>query len=92
MQVETCQTGRPLRLGDIIQIVIRHREKGRLCVDEPMPAGMVVCLNDACARRIPERIRVHTHFFSLHALRRCGLGRFEARIENHGRRLLIGGA
>jgi hypothetical protein len=28
----------------------------------------------------------------LHTLRRCGLGRFEARIENHGRRLLIGGA
>lgn len=80
MQVETCQVGRALRLGDQTQIVIRRREGERVCVDITAPVGTKLMLGGAPVRPISGTIGVWTYFFSLHALRSFRLGRFEVRI------------
>lgn len=80
MQVETCQVGRTLRLGDNTRIVIRRREGARICVDVTAPAGTKLILGGAPVSPISGTIGVWTYFFSLQALRRFRLGRFEVCI------------
>ncbi|MFZ5636670.1 MAG: hypothetical protein ACOY82_08795 [Pseudomonadota bacterium] len=80
MQVETCQVGRTLRLGDNTRIVIRRREGERVCVDVTAPAGTDLILGGAPVRPISGTIGVWTYFFSLQAFRRFRIGRFEVCI------------
>jgi hypothetical protein len=80
MQVETCQVGRTLRLGDNTRIVIRRREGARVCVDVTAPAGTDLILGGAPVSPISGTIGVWTYFFSLQALRCFRLGRFEVRV------------
>ncbi|MFZ5635842.1 MAG: hypothetical protein ACOY82_04575 [Pseudomonadota bacterium] len=80
MQIETCQVGRTLRLGDNTRIVIRRREGERICVDVTAPAGTDLILGGASVRPTSGTIGVWTYFFSLQALRRFMLGRFEVEI------------
>lgn len=80
MQVETCQVGRALRLGDNTRIVIRRRERGRVCVGVTAPVGTDLILGGALVRPISGTVGVWTYFFSLQALRRFILGGFEVRV------------
>lgn len=79
MQVKTCHVGRALRLDNNIRIVIR-RQGERVCVDVTAPAGTDLILGGAPLRPISGMIGVWAYFFSLHALRRFSLGRFEVCI------------
>ncbi len=80
MQVETCQVGCAVRLGDNTRIVIRRREKGRVCVEVAAPAGTDLILGGALVRPISGTVGVWTYFFSLQALRRFILDGFEVRV------------
>jgi len=80
MQVETCEVGRTLRLGDNTRIVIRRREGARVCVDVTAPAGTDLILGGASVRPISGAAGVWIYFFSLRALRRFILGQFEVCI------------
>jgi hypothetical protein len=80
MQVETCQIGRTLRLGDNTRIVIRRREGERVVLGATAPAGTKLILGGAPVSPMSGTIGVWTYFFSLQALRRFRLGRFEVCI------------
>ncbi len=80
MLVETCQVGCALRLGDNTQIVIHRRQGERVGIEAIAVLGTHLLLGGARVRPLSETVGVWTYFFSLQALRRFTLGRFEVRI------------
>ena len=80
MQVETCQVGGALRLDDRTRIVIHSRQGERVCLGAMVPAGTDLILGGAPVRPISGTPGTWAYLFSLQALRRFTLGRFEVRI------------
>lgn len=80
MQIETCRVGGRLRLDDSTRIVIHHRQGPRVCLGVTAPEGTALMLDGALVRPICGPVGVWTYLFSLQALRRFSLGRFEVRI------------
>ncbi|MFZ5635880.1 MAG: hypothetical protein ACOY82_04770 [Pseudomonadota bacterium] len=80
MQIETCQVGGRLRLDDSTRIVIHRRQGQRVCLGVTAPEGMELMLGGALVRPISGAVGVWTYLFSLQALRRFSLGRYEVRI------------
>jgi hypothetical protein len=80
MQVETCQVGRALRLGDNTRMVIHRRQGERVCLGATAPAGTDLILGGALVRPIASPPGTWTYLFSLQALRGFTFGRFEVRI------------
>lgn len=80
MQVETCRIGGALRLGDRSLIEIHSLQSGRVCVGAAAPVGTTLILGGASVHPLFGTLGLWTYFFSLSALRRFILGRFEVRI------------
>lgn len=80
MQIETCRVGGRLRLDDSTRIVIHHRQGPRVCLGVTAPEGTTLMLDGALVRPISGTVGVWSYLFSLQALRRFNIGRFEVRI------------
>lgn len=80
MQVETCQVGGALRLDDRTRILVHRRQGTRVCLGATAPAGTDLILGGAPVRPIAGTPGTWAYLFSLQALRRFTLGRFEVQI------------
>lgn len=77
MQVITCQIGGALRLGDGARIVIHRRQGERIVLGATAPAGTDLIFDGAPVRPISGTVGTWNYLFSLQAIRRFTLGRFE---------------
>jgi hypothetical protein len=80
MQVETCQIGGALRLGEGTRIVFHRRQGARIVLGATAPAGVNLTLDGAQIRPISGTVGVWSYLFSLQALRRFSLGPFELHV------------
>lgn len=80
MQVKTCQVGGALRLDDRTRIVVHRRQGVRVCLGATAPPGTDLILGGAPVRPIVGTPGLWAYLFSLQALRRFTLGRFEVQI------------
>lgn len=77
MQVITCQVGGALRLGDGARIVIHRRQGERIVLGATAPVGTDLIFDRAFVRPISGTVGIWSYLFSLQAIRRFKLGRFE---------------
>ena len=80
MQIGTFQVGGALRLGNVARIVIHRRQGERIVLGATAPVGTELILDGAAIRPISDTVGIWSYLFSLHAIRRFTLGRFEVRI------------
>lgn len=80
MQVKTCRIGGALRLDRETRIVVHRRQGERVCLGATTPAGMALMFDHASIRPQPGTAGRFTFLFSLHAVRRFVLGRFEVQL------------
>jgi hypothetical protein len=80
MQVETCQIGRRLRIGDNTRITIHSRLGERVVLGVTGPVGTRLTLDGAAVRPIAGTVGGWAYLFSLHALRKFTLGPFEVQV------------
>jgi hypothetical protein len=80
MQIKTCQVGGALRLGDNTRLLIHRRQGPCVVLGAWAPAGTALTLDGVDLRPIAGTVGIWTYLFSLQALRRLTLGRFEVRI------------
>jgi hypothetical protein len=77
MHIETCKVGDALRLGNNARIVIHRRQGERIVLGATAPVGTELIFDGAPIRPISGTVGIWSYLFSLHALRRFTLGRFE---------------
>lgn len=77
MQIGTFQVGGALRLGNVARIVIHRRQGERIVLGATAPVGTELILDGAAIRPISDTVGIWSYLFSLHAIRRFTLGRFE---------------
>lgn len=77
MQIETRQVGGVLRLGDNTRIVIHRRQGEHIVLGATAPVGTDLIFDGALVRPISGTVGIWSYLFSLQAIRRFTLGRFE---------------
>ena len=77
MHIETCKVGGVLRLGDNTRIVIHRRQGERVVLGATAPVGTELIFDGVPIRPISGTVGIWSYLFSLHAIRRFTLGRFE---------------
>lgn len=80
MQFETCQIGGALRLGDDARIVIHRRQGERIVLGSSAPVGSGLTFERTPVCSISGAAGIWNDLFSLQAIRRFTLGRFEVRV------------
>lgn len=80
MQVLTCHIGGVLRLGDDARIVIHRRQGERVVLGATAPAGMRLVFDGACISPMSGTAGSSSFLFSLLAVRRFVLGRYEVQV------------
>ena len=80
MQFETCQIGGALRLGDDARIVIHRRQGERIVLGASAPVGSGLIFERTPVCSISGAVGIWSDLFSLQAIRRFTLGRFEVRV------------
>ena len=80
MQIETRQVGGVLRLGDNTRIVIHRRQGEHIVLGATAPVGTDLIFDGALVRPISGTVGIWSYLFSLQAIRRFTLGRFEVYV------------
>lgn len=80
MQIETCQVGSALRLGDNTKIVIHRRQEERICLSAMAPAGTDLIFGGAALRPMSGTAGTSSFLFSLQSIRQFRLGGFDVRV------------
>ena len=80
MQVETRQVGGVIRLGDNIRLVIHRRQGERVVLGATAPADMPLAFSGAYLSPMSGTAGASTFLFSLQAVRRFALGRYEVQM------------
>jgi hypothetical protein len=87
MQVETCQIGRTLRLGQNTRLTLHRRQGERVVLGATAPVGTRLMLGGTPVRPISGTVAGWTYLFSLYALRRFTLGLFDVEVWLPGERV-----
>ncbi len=77
MQIETCQIGSALRLGDNTKIVFHRRQGKRICLSAIAPAGTDLIFGGAALRPMLGKAGTSSFLFSLQWVRQFRLGAFD---------------
>lgn len=80
MQVETCQIGRALRLGENTRIVFHRRQGARVCLGATAPTGTPLLFDGAYISPLSGTAGTSTFLFSLLGIRRFVLGPFDVQV------------
>lgn len=80
MQIETRQVGGVLRLDDNTRIVIHRRQGERVVLGATAPAGAPLAFDGAYISPMSGTAGASTFLFSLLAVRRFVLGRYEVQV------------
>ncbi len=80
MQIETCQVGRALRLGDNTRIDIHCRQGRRVVLGVTAPAGTELIFGGAALRPMSGTAGTSSFLFSLQSIRQFTLGGFDVRV------------
>lgn len=80
MQVETCQIGSALRLDDSTRLVIHRRHQQRVVLGATAPAGTPLVFDGAYISPMSGEAGTSTYLFSLLAVRRFVLGRYQVQV------------
>ena len=77
MQVVTCRVGGSLRPGENTRIVIHRRQGERVVLGVTAPAGTELIFDGAAIQPMSGTAGTSSFLFSLQAIRRFAIGRFE---------------
>jgi hypothetical protein len=80
MQIETCQVGGVIRLGENARLVIHRQERERVVLGATAPAGTSLIFDGAHISPMSGTAGASTFLFSLQAIRRFVLGRYEVQV------------
>lgn len=84
MQVVTCRVGRALRLDENTRVVIHRRQGERVVLGVTAPAGAELIFDGVAIRPMSGTAGTSGFLFSLQAIRRFAIGRFEVCVRLPG--------
>jgi hypothetical protein len=80
MQIETCEVGRTLRLGNDARIVFHTRQGARVGIGVTAPVGTELSLGGTPLRPISGTVGRWSYLFSLCAIRRFSVGAYDVQV------------